>query len=63
MSQFTTQDKETIGKAAAKFLWELCCDGQTKPDGLNCAICGDTGHQAFECRFNGFLNYIKERKL
>ena len=22
---------------------------QTKPDGNNCAICGDNDHQAFEC--------------
>ncbi len=25
---------------------------QLEPDGRNCAICGDTDHQAWECRFN-----------
>ncbi len=25
---------------------------QLAPDGANCAICGDTGHQAFECGRN-----------
>lgn len=25
---------------------------QLEPDGQNCAICEDSGHQAFECRFN-----------
>lgn len=29
-------------------------DGKTQlwPDGKNCAVCTDDGHQAFECRFN-----------
>lgn len=25
---------------------------QLVPDGHSCAVCGDTGHQAFECHFN-----------
>ena len=25
---------------------------QLEPDGKNCAICQDTDHQAWECRFN-----------
>lgn len=25
---------------------------QLQPDGENCSICGDNGHQAFECHFN-----------
>jgi hypothetical protein len=25
---------------------------QLKPDGKNCILCGDTDHQAFECREN-----------
>jgi hypothetical protein len=25
---------------------------QLEPDGHNCAICGDTDHQAFECHHN-----------
>lgn len=25
---------------------------QLEPDGQNCAICGDSGHQAFECGWN-----------
>jgi hypothetical protein len=25
---------------------------QLKPDGNNCAICGDSGHQAWECHHN-----------
>lgn len=25
---------------------------QLEPDGRNCAICGDSGHQAFECGHN-----------
>lgn len=25
---------------------------QLEPDGHNCACCGDSGHQAFECGFN-----------
>lgn len=26
--------------------------GHLEPDGNNCTICGDSGHQAFECGFN-----------
>ncbi|MEE9354762.1 MAG: hypothetical protein V3U75_04155 [Methylococcaceae bacterium] len=25
---------------------------QLQPDGENCSICGDNGHQAFECHLN-----------
>jgi hypothetical protein len=28
---------------------------QLQPDGRDCAICGDTGHQAFECGHNPLL--------
>ena len=32
---------------------------QLEPDGNNCAICGDTGHQAWECHHNPLNdNYI-----
>ena len=29
--------------------------GQLRPDGHNCAICHDSGHQAFECHHNPLL--------
>ena len=35
-------------------LFRMSCHGQTKPDGKNCTICGDNGHQAFECDQNAF---------
>lgn len=40
-------------------LHEIACIGQTLPDGDNCAICGDTDHQAFECHFNAFRVFGK----
>ena len=29
---------------------------QLKPDGDNCHICGDSGHQAFECHHNPLIH-------
>lgn len=29
-----------------------CARSQLAPDGHNCAVCGDSGHQAFECHHN-----------
>ncbi len=31
---------------------------QLEPDGKNCTICGDSGHQAFECGFNPLFAMI-----
>lgn len=63
MKNITPETKESWGQMVTATLWELCCGDQTKPDGLNCAVCGDTDHQGFECRFNGFRNFIKELNL
>jgi hypothetical protein len=30
----------------------VCARSQLKPDGRNCTVCGDSGHQAFECHHN-----------
>lgn len=48
---------------ALQLMWKGACHGQTKPDGKNCTICGDNDHQAFECRFNGFNLFEKEKRL
>ncbi len=60
MAKLTPETKECFGRLVTKTLWEVCCGDQTKPDGLSCAICGDNGHQGFECQWNGMLNFIKE---
>lgn len=36
---------------------------QLEPDGRNCAICLDTDHQAWECRFNPVLAMIERDRL
>lgn len=48
---------ETISAAYLMELYTQACNGQMKPDGNNCAVCGDIGHQAFECRFNPFVKF------
>ncbi len=63
MGKWDKEQQKVLGETTARTLWELCCHDQISPDGLNCAICGDTDHQAFECPFNGFLSFIKELKL
>ena len=37
------------------------CDGltQLEPDGENCAICGDCGHQAMECPHNPLVQMAR----
>lgn len=55
----TGTDREEVRQVsivqALFILNDVACHGQTKPDGNNCAICGDTDHQAFECRDNAFV--------
>jgi hypothetical protein len=46
MTKFTKQQY----LAAAQTLLHAC--EQLEPDGRPCVICGDTGHQAFECGHN-----------
>ena len=36
---------------------------QLEPDGRNCAICLDTDHQAWECRFNPVVAMKRLDKL
>jgi len=45
---------------SADLAWQLACKKQTKPDGKNCALCGDIDHQAFECRFNSLSKRGRE---
>jgi hypothetical protein len=49
MPRFTErQYDEAIERLAA-------AKAQLEPNGKCCAVCGDEGHQAFECRFNPLL--------
>lgn len=36
---------------------------QLEPDGRNCAVCGDTDHQAFECHHNPLVLAAKYQAL
>lgn len=42
--------------------YHQACQGQTRPDGKNCKICGDSDHQAFECFKNPFVMFITALK-
>ena len=46
------QEQKDFVKSTIETLWISACKGQTTPDGKNCAICQDWGHQAFECDHN-----------
>lgn len=57
---FTELDESSEYAAGGLYmLYEVFCMGQVRPDGDNCAICGDIDHQAFECRFNPFVRLHK----
>lgn len=60
------EEREKAAAAMANVLWELykaACHRQVGPDRKECALCGDTKHQAFECgRFNGFVRFDALRR-
>lgn len=52
------EERESKAATLADVLWafyRMTCHGQIGEDGKACAICGDPYHQAFACRFNGFV--------
>jgi len=36
---------------------------QLEPDGRNCAVCGDSGHQAFECGHNPLVAVVMCQRI
>lgn len=50
-------NREQYIDAIAKLTAGMC---QLKPDGNCCSICGDNGHQAWECHHNPLnINYLE----